>query len=112
MPPPWSPPLPRSPPPVVAVLKEAVRVRSEVSFTVCGFCVLPSLHLSKAKPGFGVAWTVCVLPSSKVPPPETLPWLSLAERTVSVRFGFAGAGYELPPPGIPAEPPAPSCGSM
>ena len=45
-----------------------------------------SLHLSKAKPVFGVARTVCVLPSSKVPPPETLPWLSLAERTVSVRF--------------------------
>lgn len=71
---------------MVAVLKEAVRVRSEVSFTVRGFCVLPSLHLSKAKPVFGVAWTVCVLPSSKVPPPETLPWLSLAERTVSVCF--------------------------
>ena len=51
-----------------------------------GFCVLPSLHLSKAKPVFGVAWTVCVLPSSKVPPPKTLPWLSLAERTVSVCF--------------------------
>ena len=73
VPPPWSPPLPRSPPPVVAVLKEAVSVRSEVSFTVRGFCVLPSLHLSKAKPVCGVAWTVCVLPSSKVPPPETLP---------------------------------------
>ena len=86
VPPPWSPPLPWSPPPVVAVLKEAVSVRSEVSFTVRGFCVLPSLHLSKAKPVFGVAWTVCVLPSSKVPPPETLPWLSLAARTVSVRF--------------------------
>ena len=61
-------------------------MRSEVSFTVRGFCVLPSLHLSKAKPVFGVARTVCVLPSSKVPPPETLPWLSLADRTVSVRF--------------------------
>ena len=81
MPPPWSPPLPWSPPPVVAALKEAVSVRSEVSFTVRGFCVLPSLHLSKAKPVLGVARTVCVLPSSKVPPPETLPWLSLAERT-------------------------------
>ena len=67
-------------------MKEAVSVRSEVSFTVRGFCVLPSLHLSKAKPVFGVAWTVCVLPSSKVPPPETLPWLSLADRTVSVCF--------------------------
>ena len=63
-------------------------VRSEVSFSVRGFCVLPSLHLSKAKPDFGVARTVCVLPSSKVPPPETLPWLSLADRTVSVRLGF------------------------
>ena len=69
VPPPWSPPLPWSPPPVVAVLKEAVSVRSEVSFSVRGFCVLPSLHLSKAKPVFGVARTVCVLPSSKVPPP-------------------------------------------
>ena len=87
VPPPWSPP------PVVAVLKEAVSVRSEVSFTVRGFCVLPSLHLSKAKPVFGVAWTVCVLPSSKVPPPETLPWLSLAERTVSVCF----FGFVVPP---------------
>ena len=71
---------PWSPPPVVAVLKEAVRVRSEVSFTVRGFCVLPSLHLSKAKPVFGVARTVCVLPSSKVLPPETLP-LALVGRT-------------------------------
>ena len=68
-------------------------MRSEVSFTVRGFCVLPSLHLSKAKPVFGVARTVCVLPSSKVPPPETLPWLSLAERTVSVRF----FGFVVPP---------------
>ena len=72
-------------------------MRSEVSFTVRGFCVLPSLHLSKAKPVFGVAWTVCVLPSSKVPPPETLPWLSLAERTVSVRFFGC-----VVPPGDPA----------
>jgi len=90
---------------VVAVLKEAVSVRSEVSFTVRGFCVLPSLHLSKAKPVFGVARTVCVLPSSKVPPPETLPWLSLAERTVSVRF----FGCVVPPgleglPGLEGSP--------
>ena len=45
-------------------MKEAVRVRSEVSFTVRGFCVLPSLHLSKAKSVFGVARIVAWAPSS------------------------------------------------
>ena len=83
MPPPWSPP------PVVAVLKEAVSVRSEVSFTVRGFCVLPSLHLSKAKPVFGVARTVCVLPSSQVPPPVQPAWqqgAATARRIEASRF--------------------------